>query len=215
MRLMETLQPSKLYDDYVHKPLTEKQAGKDPLSLFGKWFRQALKAGVPMPHAMTLATGPRPHARMVLLKEFTKKGFVFFTHYDSPKGRELASRPRASLVFYWPKMQRQVRIEGRVRKTPRAQSRRYFHSRPREYQIAALVSWKQSAVIPERKWLEERFLELRNAYEGKKIPHPPSWGGYVVEPETLEFWQGRPSRLHDRLRFSKKKGRWKCERLTP
>ncbi|HTL47212.1 MAG TPA: pyridoxamine 5'-phosphate oxidase [Verrucomicrobiae bacterium] len=208
--------PAKLFYDYSHTPLTEKMAGPDPLRLFDRWYRQAVRAKVLMPHAMCLATaGKTPHARMVLLKAYGKQGFVFFSNYQSVKGRDLAARPRAALLFYWPQVQRQVRIEGRVKKTPRGESERYFHSRQKEYQIAALASHRQSAVIPDRAWLDKQYRDLEKKYRGREIPHPPSWGGYVVVPDAFEFWQGQPSRLHDRIHYRKSRGRWKRERLTP
>jgi pyridoxamine 5'-phosphate oxidase len=167
--------------------------------------------------ATALATADadgRPSARLVLLKGFDERGFVFYSGYDSRKGRELAVNPRAALLLYWDPLGRQVRIEGRVERTPPDDSERYFHSRPRESQIAALAS-EQSRVIPSREALDERFAELEAELREGEVPLPPAWGGFRVVPDTYEFWQHRENRLHDRFRYRRSDGAWTIERLAP
>ena len=190
----------------------------DPILQFQHWLERAEAAGIPEPNAMTLATTSseqHPSARMVLLKEANQDGFVFYTNYGSQKARELSANPRAALVFFWPALSRQVRITGRVAKTSRAESESYFHTRPRGSQLAAWASW-QSSAIPDRAFLEARVRKLEEKYRGVDVPLPPNWGGYRLRPESIEFWQGRPNRLHDRLRYSRQpKGNWKIERLAP
>lgn len=190
----------------------------DPIAEFQNWMEQARSAGIDEPNAMALATtGPdgQPSARMVLLKEVSQSGFVFFTNYGSQKGRELDRNPRAALVFYWPQMHRQVRVTGRVSKTTRSQSEAYFETRPRGAQLAAWASW-QSSPIPDREALEARVRKMEARFADKAVPAPPNWGGYRLRPEAIEFWQGRPNRLHDRLRYSRgPNGTWKIERLAP
>ena len=194
------------------------QALHDPILRFQNWLWQADVAGIPEPNAMTLATtGPQgqPSARMVLLKEATQNGFVFYTNYGSQKGRELEVNPRAALVFYWPKLGRQVRITGPVVKTSRRESEAYFHSRPRGAQLAARASW-QSSPIPDREYLEARVRKQAEKYAGAEVPHPPNWGGYRLSPDSIEFWQAGANRLHDRLRYTLEPGGgWKIERLAP
>ena len=167
---------------------------------------------------MTLATTAadgQPSARIVLLKEVSQDGFVFYTNYGSRKGRELAVNPRAALVFYWPQLERQVRITGAVVKTSRSESNAYFQTRPRGSQLAAWASW-QSLPIPDRDVLEARVKKLEAKYAGVSVPLPPNWGAYRLRPDSIEFWQGRPNRLHDRLRYSQEAdGGWKIERLAP
>jgi len=167
---------------------------------------------------MTLATvsaDGQPSARMVLLKDVSAEGFVFFTNYRSRKGREMADNPRAALVFYWPNLHRQVRIEGTVSKTTRAEAQAYFRTRPRGAQLGAWAS-SQSSPIPSRDILDTRVAQLEERYAGKDLPVPPSWGGYRVRPESIEFWQGRPNRLHDRLTYSRSgNGPWTIKRLAP
>jgi pyridoxamine 5'-phosphate oxidase len=195
----------------------EKDADSNPFKQFEKWFKQA-EAAVPiLPNAMTLATAGRdgvPSARVVLLKDFDEHGFVFYTNYASPKGKELGENSVASLCFYWAELGRQVRITGTVSETSREESEAYFHTRPVDSQLGAWAS-NQSEVISSRDVLESRMEELVRKYEGKEIPLPPYWGGYRVAPMVLEFWQSRPSRLHDRLRYTRTGRDWVIERLAP
>lgn len=197
--------------------LRESDVEADPIRQFRRWFDQAVTAQVFEPTAMTLATvGPegQPSARIVLLKGFTEEGFTFFTSYEGRKARELAINPRAALLFYWPELERQVRIEGTVTRVPEDESDAYFRTRPVGSQLGAAAS-HQSEVIPGREVLEQRMDELTRRYEGKEVPRPALWGGYRVRPAELEFWQGRPNRLHDRLRYRLTQSGWVIERLSP
>ena len=197
------------------RPLDEAEVDRDPLRQFARWFEEAGEAGIRAPEAMAAATATRdgrPSVRMVLLKGFDARGFVFFTGYESRKGQELAENPRAALLFYWDPLGRQVRIEGPVERVDEAESEAYFRSRPHGAQISASVS-PQSRVVESRVMLEERAAELEAA--GGEIPRPPAWGGLRVRPETYEFWQHRANRLHDRLRYRRAGGRWIIERLGP
>jgi len=208
--------------DYKRETLDERAVAPDPFRQFGRWFDEALKAEVPEPNAMTLATadaGGRPSARVVLLKGFDEQGFVFFTNYASRKGRELAAREAAALLFFWPELERQIRIEGQVAKVGADESTAYFVSRPRGARLGAWAS-PQSETIAGRGALEALFaaVEARHATTGDDIPRPPHWGGYRLAPSMLEFWQGRPSRLHDRIRYrrnSAKAEAWIIDRLAP
>ena len=204
--------------DYRSEKLSEKDVASNPISQFGKWFKEALAANLYEPNAMTLATAGidrKPSARIVLLKGFDEKGFVFFSNYLSAKGKEMAKNPAVALVFYWGELERQVRIEGTIEKLTKEESERYFQSRPKESQIGALVS-QQSQVISNRGELERKWDELEKEYADKKVPKPAYWGGYVVKPTLIEFWQGRQSRLHDRIVFKKAdKQTWKIVRLAP
>lgn len=208
-----------LRKEYRLRGLAEADVERDPLRQFQRWFDEALAAALPEPNAMTLATVSaqgKPSARMVLLKGFDAAGFVFFSNYESRKGGELAARPEAALVFYWAELERQVRIEGRVERTTAEESDAYFHSRPVGSQIGAIAS-HQSSVLANRQELEARSAALDEAYQGQTVPRPAFWGGYRVVPEVYEFWQGRPSRLHDRLRYRRASGEgaWIIERLSP
>lgn len=198
--------------------LDEAGAAADAIQQFEEWYAQARAAGLKEPGAVTLATvssDGQPSARMVLVKEAGARGFVFYTNYRSRKGRELAANPRAALVFYWPELSRQVRVTGQAAKTSQGQTEAYFRTRPRGAQLSAWASW-QSSEIPGRDVLERRIQKLESRYAGQEIPPPPGWGGYRLRPETIEFWQGRENRLHDRLRYSRKaNGRWGMERLAP
>jgi len=201
--------------------LDEKQVSRSPMEQFRRWFRMAVDQCPESwldPTAMTLATSSRDGdvtARIVLLKKFGGRGFTFFTNYSSRKGEQLVENPRAALVFYWPHLRRQVRIEGSIERISRAESLRYFRSRPRLSQLAAVVS-SQSEVIPTRKFLDDRFESLRRRLDSQPVPLPETWGGYRVLPDTMEFWEHRDNRLHDRIRYSKKSGGgWRIERLAP
>ncbi|MDX2191850.1 MAG: pyridoxamine 5'-phosphate oxidase [Gemmatimonadales bacterium] len=189
----------------------------DPADEFGRWFQQAREAGIIEPNAMTLATigaDGHPDARVVLLKAYNQHGFSFFTNYTSAKATELATRPHASLVFWWDLLERQVRIRGHVTQVPREESEAYFAKRPRDSQLGAWAS-AQSSIVPDRATLERQFAEVRARFEGQPVPCPPFWGGYHLRHETVEFWQGRESRLHDRIRYVRAGDGWRRERLAP
>jgi pyridoxamine 5'-phosphate oxidase len=201
----------------VTGPLLEDQVDPDPLVQFQRWFSEAVAAGVPEPEAMTLATSTPlgdVSARMVLLRGVDERGFRFFTNRDSRKGRDLAANPRAALVFHWHALGRQVRISGRVHETSTEESAAYFATRPRGSQLSAWAS-EQSEPIGSRAELERRVVEVAARFEGVEVPPPPRWGGYVVEPEEIEFWQRRLDRLHDRLRYARRGDAWVLERLMP
>ena len=209
--------------DYNLSGLRRKDLDPDPIAQFRRWFDQAVAARSSDAertdvNAATLATvdrESRPSARIVLLKGVDERGFIFFTNYDSRKGREITTNPNVALVFYWPDQERQVTIAGAASKVSRAESEAYFKSRPRGSRLAAVAS-NQSEVIADRQVLEARWNELQAKHPGEDVPMPANWGGFVIAPVRIEFWQGRPSRLHDRFRYAKQAdGRWLIERLSP
>jgi len=204
--------------NYSQKKLTEKKVGPDPIKQFEKWWKQAVASKIVEPNAMTLATASTdgvPSARIVLLKGFDGEGFVFFTNYNSFKGQQLTENPKACLVFFWKELERQVRITGLVQKISAAASDAYFYSRPAASQVGAIAS-PQSQVIESREWLDEHYRDLKKELKKGAIKRPEHWGGFIVKPVILEFWQGRPGRLHDRLQYTlDEKGSWKLERLAP
>lgn len=212
--------PLAQFGDWFGEAVAGKRPGND-LRRIGvatyKWFQTILGNAATEANSMTLATADksgRPSARVVLLKGVDERGFVFFTHYDGPKGHDLAENPQAALVFYWPELERQVCVGGTVSQLPAAESEAYFHSRPRGSQLAAWVS-KQSVAVPDRNFLEAKLRAAENAHPAA-VPKPDYWGGYLLSPMRLEFWQGRPNRLHDRFLYTKQPdGRWIIERLAP
>jgi pyridoxamine 5'-phosphate oxidase len=206
-----------LRKDYCLAGLAEKDLARDPFRQFEKWFQEAEAAKVIEPNAMVVATATRdgkPSARTMLLKGVDGRGFVFFSNYESRKGRELDSSPSATLVFPWTALERQVIVEGTVTKVAREESEAYFHSRPRASQLSAWIS-QQSSVITGRSVLEESMKALEQKYAGQEVPLPPHWGGWRLSPASVEFWQGRRSRLHDRLRYRRSNDGWIIERLAP
>ncbi|MBW4511904.1 MAG: pyridoxamine 5'-phosphate oxidase [Scytonematopsis contorta HA4267-MV1] len=207
-----------LRKDYTLQGLSETDIDPNPFIQFRKWFDQACSAKLPEPNAMTLSTATpdgKPSARMVLLKDFDARGFVFFTNYNSQKGQELAENPQAAIVFWWAELERQVRISGHVEKVSENESDKYFYSRPFNSRLGAWVS-NQSEIISSRDILEQSMEELQKKYQNQDVKRPPHWGGLRVIPMEIEFWQGRPSRLHDRLRYTcTDNNTWKIERLSP
>jgi pyridoxamine 5'-phosphate oxidase len=201
---------------YAGEPLLESDVAADPIVQFTTWFQEALDAGLPEPNAMVLATasaGGRPSARTVLLKGYDERGFVFYTNYESRKGRDLAENPRASLLFPWHPIRRQVRVEGTVTRLPPEESAAYFSSRPYGSRIGAWAS-RQSAVVRSREELDRRYAELAARWPDDP-PVPDFWGGFLVTPQEVEFWQGRMDRMHDRLRYRRGRSGWVIERLAP
>ena len=208
---------SKIRGSYSLKELSENSVLPDPIAQFSIWMDEAISSNLIDPNAMILATADKngtPSARTVLLKTFDEKGFVFFTNYDSAKAKDLEGNSFASLLFLWLELERQVRITGKAKKVSRQESEKYFLTRPRESQLGAWAS-KQSEVIQNRKILESQFEEMKKRFENKEIHLPPFWGGYRVIPQRIEFWQGRESRLHDRICYTLSEDKWKIERLSP
>lgn len=204
--------------DYSTQSLLETDVELNPIDQFQKWWSEAIKSEIDEVNAMTLATASNdgmPSARIMLLKGFDKKGFVFFTNYKSYKAMHLEENPKACLVFFWKELERQVRITGLVKRLSEKESDEYFYSRPVGSQIGAWAS-NQSQVIENREWLQNRVHQLTEEFKQKELKRPPHWGGYVVTPVIIEFWQGRPSRLHDRIQYTlEEDGNWKIERLSP
>ena len=209
---------SELREEYIFEGLNESDIEKDPFKLFDIWFREALDKKVFEPNAMTLATADksgRPSARIVLLKDFSKDGFVFYTNYKSRKGKELEANPYAALLFWWNILGRQVRIEGKMEMVSSSESDNYFASRPRGSQLGAFIS-DQSSAVPDFSYLYEKYEKAKAEFKNEIIPRPQNWGGYRLKPQSFEFWQGRENRLHDRLLFKKShEPGWSIERLSP
>lgn len=214
---MNKEQLQKLREDYSKHSLDESDVNSDPVEQFESWMKEAIDAEVPEPNAMTLSTvdaNNKPHSRVVLLKGIEEGDFVFYTNWQSEKGSELEQNPNAALCFLWLELERQVRIEGVAEKLSQEESEEYFKKRPYKSQIGALAS-NQSSVVPNREFLEKRFEELEEKYNEGDVPKPESWGGYRIKPEILEFWQGRRSRLHDRIKYEKVGNKWDIKRLSP
>jgi pyridoxamine 5'-phosphate oxidase len=203
--------------DYMKATLSEDKVERDPFKQFAHWWDEALRAEIDEVNAMTLATvaaNGRPSARIVLLKGYDEQGFVFYTNYESRKGMELLANPVASLLFFWKELERQVRIEGPCARVPAEESDEYFFSRPEGSRIGAWAS-PQSQVISSRDVLDQNIISLENRFQGREVPRPPHWGGYRVKPELMEFWQGRQSRLHDRILYTRAAAGWTINRLAP
>jgi pyridoxamine 5'-phosphate oxidase len=203
--------------DYKLRSLSELDVAANPIDQFIIWWNEAIACNIDEVNAMTLATADdngRPHARIVLLKGMSENGFEFFTNYDSSKGKEMAANNKVALVFFWKELERQIRIEGTVSKLSEAESDKYFLSRPWESRLGAWAS-PQSSIIENREVLDENVLQTRATFEGKEIVRPPFWGGYIVQPESIEFWQGRSNRLHDRIAYLLKNDIWSIKRLAP
>lgn len=203
--------------NYTKDGLLEKDLSPNAIEQFSAWFDDARNSKIIEPNAMTLATADKSglaSARIVLLKSFDEQGFIFFTNYNSRKGKEIAETKKGTLLFFWDILERQIRIEGKIKKISAKDSQTYFHTRPFESQIGAIAS-NQSYVIESRGELEKRYSDLLEKFKGKVVPMPKHWGGYILEPSKIEFWQGRASRLHDRILYTKKSKTWKIERLSP
>jgi pyridoxamine 5'-phosphate oxidase len=206
-----------LRHDFAKQTLNKKDVNADPVLQFEKWFKEAVDAHVNEPNAMTVATATadgKPSARILLLRNFNESGFVFYSNYTSRKGNEIMDNPRCALLFFWPELERQVRIEGVLSKQTSIESDMYFKSRPRTSKLGAWTS-QQSHVIANRNVLDEEYQKLSEKYPDEDVPRPLNWGGYSLKPSSIEFWQGRPSRLHDRILYTKENNAWKIERLAP
>ncbi|MDR3626405.1 MAG: pyridoxamine 5'-phosphate oxidase [Ignavibacteriaceae bacterium] len=215
--MIENTEIARIRRDYKLAELNEFTVFDNPFKQFSKWMEEAVKSNIIDPNAMVLATADRnahPAARVVLLKGFDSEGFVFFTNYESKKGKSLIVNPNASILFFWKEFERQIRISGRVKKVFQAESLEYFNSRPFESRIAAWAS-NQSKVIPDREYLEKRFNELKEKHKDGEVPLPPFWGGFKLFADSFEFWQGRENRLHDRICYEKENNKWKISRLAP
>lgn len=203
--------------EYNLKQLNETEVYSNPIKQFEQWFNEALNANCAEPNAMTLATSTfegKPSARIVLLKDFNENGFSFFTNYESKKGKQILQNPYGALVFWWPEVERQVRIEGKISKVSTSDSDKYFRTRPEGSKIGAWAS-PQSQPIPNRRYLENLQSDFKEEFSGKTIVRPPNWGGYLLSPTVLEFWQGRQNRLHDRIQYTLQNEEWLIERLAP
>jgi pyridoxamine 5'-phosphate oxidase len=203
--------------EYSRHPLDELGVDLNPFVQFHHWFEEAMKAELPEPNAMVLATASpdgKPSARVVLLKGFDERGFVFFTSYEGRKSVELTANTQAAVLFFWGELERQIRIEGTVQKTSKHESEEYFRTRPLDSRLSAWAS-KQSSIIPSRSFLEQKVSDLTSRYGNQEIPLPPFWGGFRLQPQVFEFWQGRENRLHDRVRYMLQGGVWQIERLSP
>ena len=203
--------------NYAKQTLDENDVNANPIVQFAKWFEEAVGAQVIDPNAMTMCSATKegkPSARILLLRNISEDGFVFYSNNNSRKGSEIEENPNCALLFFWPELERQIRIEGVVQKQTAEESDAYFNSHPRESKIGAWTS-EQSKVISSREILNEKYEALHKKYPGENVPRPPYWGGYVLRPVSIEFWQGRPNRLHDRILFTKENNNWKIERLSP
>ena len=206
--------PTGFHDDL---PLLREDLAQDPLEQFGRWLGDAETAGVPLPNAMAVATVDaqgRPSVRHVLLRGLDERGFAFYTNYESRKALDLGENPHAALVFLWKRLDRQVNVTGTAERVDAAESDAYFATRPREARLGAWAS-AQSSVLADRADLDDRMIEVAGRFAGREVPRPPNWGGFVVRPRTVEFWQGRRSRLHDRFRYAREETGWRVERLFP
>lgn len=216
---MSELNPqlAKLRSDYSKMELDENRINKNPILQFEQWLKEAIDTGVIEPNAMTLSTvntEGKPSSRIVLLRDISDLGFIFYTNYNSRKGKEITENNFAALNFFWPQLERQVRVEGNLEKVSEAISDAYFNSRPHESKVGAWVS-NQSEIIKNRKDLEDEFSKSAAQYSGKTVPRPAHWGGYLLKPNTVEFWQGRPNRLHDRIQYILTENKWLISRLAP
>lgn len=213
---MDEIDLAHMRTTYARTELREESVCADPIEQLRRWLDEAVQADVAEPNAMCVSTCAQgqPSARMVLLRRLDAGGLVFFTSYFSRKGRELDENPRAAALFYWPQLERQVRIEGRVDRIPEEESDAYFESRPRGHRIGAWAS-EQSEPVENREILDQRMSDYEERFEGEDVPRPHSWGGYAIAPQRIEFWQGRPNRMHDRLEFVRDGGSWSMRRLQP
>lgn len=205
------------HSDFDRGKLEDDIKSTDPMLLFHKWYEEAFERNCSEPHAVTISTVDgegQPSSRTVYMKELLEEGIVFYTNYESQKGQDIAQNPRVSALFYWDCLERQVRLNGIAEKVPAEMSDDYFNSRPRGSKLGAWAS-KQSAVIEHREDLEKAYADVEKRFEGKEVPRPPFWGGYLIRPTYIEFWQGRPSRLHDRISFTKKGNKWDVQRKNP